>query len=132
MNECQHNIRSQCWAQKCAPRCHYDLGEDCNQYKPPEQAVPTTYTVPFPLGATAYISSPYFCKEDKAMPCEVINYSISKLGILATCIVEGYGMIPCSADSMFATEKEGIEARETREKLYKNSLKTLCEKEDKP
>ena len=70
--------------------------------------------LPFALGATAYISSPYFCDDDKALPCTIINYHINQYGTTATCFVEGYNLIPCSADHLYATEAEAIEKRGER------------------
>ena len=33
-NECPHKRGDRCFGQKNAPKCYYDLGEDCQQYIP--------------------------------------------------------------------------------------------------
>jgi hypothetical protein len=34
MEKCKYNDNGNCTGQKCAPKCYYDLHDDCKKYKP--------------------------------------------------------------------------------------------------
>lgn len=71
----------------------------------------TTYTTPFSVGATAYISDKFYCEPNEALPCEIISYHINSMGIMATCKTKEYGVIPTNAKHLYATPEEAIEGR---------------------
>jgi hypothetical protein len=72
-------------------------------------------TVPFPLGATAYHSSEYYCGEGKAVECRVTSYHISDFGIFVGCMMEGYGEMTFRLERLSSTPEEAIARREKGE-----------------